>query len=156
MVFRRIKIVLVACFFILFISCESEDTCEQTVISTLKAGFYSIQDSIPEAISVDNFTAYGIGRSDSLIYDGENSVSSFELPLSPSSDTTGFIFTLDTEIDTIIFIYNREFHLLSMECGFTTYFEIDGIEYTLNAIDSVSIIKKTATTGDDENIQIYI
>ena len=143
-------------FCLLFFSCESEESCEQSTVSVLNAGFYSIPDSIPESTTVDNFTIYGIGREDSLIYDQASSVGSFDLPLSPSSDTTGFVFTLGTETDTIIFLYSREFHLLSMECGFTTYYYIERIDNTLNAIDSISVVNEKVTTGDDENIQIYL
>jgi len=154
--FRRISLLYITCFCLLFFSCESDKSCEQSTASVLNAGFYSIVDSLPEPTSVDNFTVYGIGRADSLIYDQASSVSSFNLPLSPSCDTTGFVFTMGTETDTIIFLYSRELHLLSMECGFTTYYYIEGIDNTSNTIDSVSVVNEKVTTGDDENIQIYL
>ena len=113
-------------------------------------------DSIPESIKADNFTVYGIGREDSLIYDQASSVGSFVLPLSPSCDTTGFVLTLGAVTDTIRFLYSRELHLLSMECGFATYYYIERINNTTNTIDSVSVVNEKVTTGDDENIQIYL
>ena len=140
----------------MFYSCESEKICELSTVSILNAGFYSVPDSIPEAVSVDDLTVYGIGREDSLIYDQASSVGSFVLPLSPSSDTTGFVFTLGADTDTITFLCSRELHLLSMECGFTTYFYIERIDNTSNVIDSISVVNEKVTTGDDENIQIYL
>jgi len=63
---------------------------------------------------------------------------------------------MGTETDTIIFLYSRELYLLSMECGFTTYYYIERIDNTSNTIDSVSVVNEKVTTGDDENIQIYL
>ena len=154
--FRRVGLLYFTGFCLLFCSCESDESCEQLTVSALNAGFYSIQDSIPESILVDNFTVYGIGRADSLIYDQTSSISSFELPLSPSCDTAGFILTVGTETDTITFLYFRELHLLSMECGFTTFYYIERINNTSNVIDSISVVNDKVTTADDENIQIYI
>jgi len=154
--FRKVGLLYITGFCLLFFSCESEESCEQSTVSALNASFYTILDSIPESISVDNFTVYGIGREDSLIYDQASSVGNFILPLSPSYDTTGFVFTLGAEIDTIIFLYSRELHLLSMECGFATYYYIERIDNTSNSIDSISVVNEKVTTGDDENIQIYL
>lgn len=154
--FRRICFLYLTGFCLLFVSCESEKSCEQPTVSLLNAGFYSVQDSIHEAASVDSFTVYGIGRADSLLYDQANSVVSFDLSLSPSSDTTGFVLSLGTKTDTVIFLYSRELHLLSMECGFVTYYYIESIKNTSNAIDSVKVVNKKVTTGDEENIQIYL
>lgn len=154
--FRRIGFLYLAGFCLLFFSCESEESCEQSTISALNAGFYSIVDSLPESITIDNFSVFGVGREDSLLFNQANSVSSFVLPLSPSCDTTKFVLTVGTETDTITFMYSRELHLLSMECGFTTYFYIEKTENTFNVIDSISVVKKNVTTGDDENIQICI
>ncbi len=140
----------------MFFSCESEKICEQSTDSKLNGGFYSVLDSIPEAISVDDLTVWGIGREDSLIYNQANSVGSLILPLSQSADTTGFILSLGTETDTITFLYSRELHLVSMECGFTTYYYIERIDNTSNVIDSIRVINEKVTTADDENIQIYL
>jgi len=154
--FRRAGLLYITGLCLMFYSCESEKICESSTVSILNAGFYSVPDSIPEAVSVDDLTVYGIGREDSLIYDQASSVGSFVLPLSPSCDTTGFVFTLGSDTDTIIFLYSRELHLLLMECGFTTYYYIERIDNTSNVIDSISVVNEKVTTGDDENIQIYL
>ncbi len=154
--FRRVGLLYITGLCLMFYSCESEKKCELSTVSILNAGFYSVPDSIPEAVFVDDLTIYGIGREDSLIYDQASSVGSFVLPLSPSCDTTGFVFTLGADTDTIIFLYSRELHLLSMECGFTTYYYIERIDNTSNVIDSISVVNEKVTTGDDENIQIYL
>ena len=154
--FRKICLLFITGFCLLLFSCESNESCEQSTVSLLNAGFYTIVDSIPESTKVNDFTVYGIGRADSLIYDQSNSIGSFVLPLSPSCDTTGFVFNLGAETDTIIFLYSRELHLLSMECGFATYYYIERIDNTSNTIDSVIVVNEKVTTGDDENIQIYL
>ena len=154
--FKRVGLLYITGFCLLFFSCESDESCEQSTVSVLNAGFYTVVDSLPISASVGNFTVYGIGRADSLIYDQASSVGSFGLPLSPSCDTTGFVLTMGTETDTIIFLYSRELHLLSLECGFTTYYYIERINNTSNTIDSVSVVNEKVTTGDDENIQIYL
>ncbi len=154
--FRRVGFLFITGFCLLFFSCESEESCEQSTVSALNAGFYTIVDSLPESTKIDNFTVYGIGRADSLIYDQASSVGNFILPLSPSCDTTGFVFTLGAETDTVIFLYSRELHLLSMECGFVTYYYIEKIDNTSNTIDSVIVVNEKVTTGNDENIQIYL
>ena len=154
--FRRVGLLYITVFCLLFFSCESDESCEQATVSLLNAGFYTIVDSIPESTSVDNFTVYGIGGADSLIYDKVSSVGSFDLSLSPSCDTSGFVLTFGAATDTVTFLYSHELQLLSMECGFATYYYIERIINTSNIIDSVSVVNEKVTTGDDENIQIYL
>ena len=149
--FRRIYFLFVTGFCLIFFSCESEESCEQSTVSALNAGFYSIQDSLPEAASVDGFTVYGIGRADSLIYDQANSISSFDLPLSSSCDTTGFVFTLGADTDTIRFLYSRELHLLSIECGFTTYYYIERIDNIKDMYEQVISFIDIISNGENNN-----
>ena len=66
-----------------------------------------------------------------------------------------FIIRINGTDDTIEFRYSGYLHLISKECGYTWYYNLDTALHSFNIIDSLSFSKKTITTLSEENIQIY-
>ena len=139
----------------LSVSCDDEIHCDLPTDSFLKAGFYTIENSELEIFVLNNLSVAGIGQEDSLLYNGENDIQVILLPLSQISDSCGFLFDIDNTIDTIYFYYKRQLHLVSPECGFTTYFDVLNYDFTNNIIDSISVVLPKITTNTKMNVKIF-
>ena len=60
------------------------------------------------------------------------------------------------EADTIKLEYDAIPYFESHECGAMFNFRITGIEYTLNAIDSIAITRTLINNDDVASIKIYM
>lgn len=98
-------------------------------------------------------TAYGAGL-DSLFYKDEK-LNEILLPLSPD-DTTRFLISFDSEVDTVTFIHETSVKYASMETGFYYEFKLKKIDYTKNRIDAIEIADSLVTKKLHENIKLYI
>ncbi len=144
-------------------SCLNEAICEDVATVPVRIGFYAVdtlQDT-PAPLSLSNITVFGLGR-DSIIYDNVLNVSQMELPLNSTIDSCAFIFRVslvdETKFfadDTLWFIYNRLPSLISMECGFTTFYELDHIRFTGNLFYSIAIDDANITNSLNEHIKIF-
>ena len=82
-----------------------------------------------------------------------NTDTTIKLPLIvPRMDT---ITLKHTPTDKVTFYYNRRIFMLSPECGFTSDFDITGVTWTREAIDSVEVINPNLSTTDEENVKVY-
>ncbi|MFO7830294.1 MAG: DUF6452 family protein [Bacteroidales bacterium] len=140
----------------LVISSCSDDRCHLDTETLLNAKM-SIEDPDTPKNFVDSLSVYSPEWTDSIHYKTDGTGKSLLLMLSPNTDTTAFIFTsnLVDNSDTITFFYQRDFVLLSAECGFVVHFEIDSIANTWNYIDSLKLVKNQITTNEQGHIQIY-
>jgi hypothetical protein len=77
------------------------------------------------------------------------------LPLS-ANDTTSFLISFDSHIETVTFIHETYQKYASMESGFYFEFKLRLIDHTKNRIDSIQIIDSLVTTKWHENIKLYI
>ncbi len=98
-------------------------------------------------------TALGIGL-DSLFYK-EQSLSELILPLSPN-DTTSFVISFDSTIDTVTFVHETTMKYASMETGFYYEYKLRNIDFSKNKIDSILITDSLVTKTWHENIKLYI
>jgi hypothetical protein len=135
-------------------ACESEVPCSEDVVSRVNAGFYSMADGIEEKHAIGLFSMYGEQRPDSII-SGSN-VTGIEFPLSMHDTSTRFILTADNLTDTLELSYTTRLKLVSVQCGFTSLFDLRSVRYSGGFIDSVSIIKTTADPGDEQNLKIFL
>ena len=90
-----------------------------------------------------------------MIYKKSMILRTAEFPLYAQDTVRKFVIRINGVNDTMTYSYTSNVHLISRECGYTYYFTLDSITYTRNNIDSVSIVKKTVTTLNEENIRIY-
>ncbi len=141
--------------FLAFVACESSDICRESTDTPLRIGFYSSDDGA-EMVIIDSITVFGIGREDTLIYNNARNVSRVEVPLNVSKDTTSIGFLLRETIDTLTVIYNREINLISIGCGFVSFFDIEDISYTTNEFNSIYIENNSVRNDINEHFKIYI
>lgn len=150
---------------ILLVSCLNDEVCEDVASVPVRIGFYAENPDEtadnPVPLSINNITIFGAGN-DSILYKNQDNVSQVELPLDANADSCAFIFrilTLDDAKffveDTLWLFYHRKPNLISMECGFTTFFELTRLEYSRNIIDSVEIDDANITTSLNEHVKIY-
>jgi len=93
-------------------------------------------------------TVQGIGR-DSL-WISDTSVSLISIPLS-TKDTTSYIVSFDSKVDTISFIHTSIQKYASMETGFYYEYKLKSIKSTHHRILSIDITDSLVTTIWHEN-----
>jgi len=139
--------------FLVQISSCTVGSCFDETESRVKASFYSMETGKP--IAPDSVTLFGINMDTLEIYDNTTNLKTAEFPLYAEKQECKFVIKINGIIDTIEFNYISYPHLLSKECGYTFFYTLETDTHTKNTIDSVSIIKNTITTFNEENIRIF-
>ncbi len=141
--------------FLLFSGCTDDLPCEEATANRLRMGFYIAGQETETIALVRSFSAHALENPDSLIYENQNNVSVIELPLNPLADHCAFVLSFRESRDTIWFSYTREEHLISIECGFTLFFNILDVEYTTHFLEALVINNSYVTNSFDEHIKVY-
>jgi Family of unknown function (DUF6452) len=144
---------LVVAVLILFLLSCTPGSCFEETESYLKASFY---DNVTSKLTApDSVTLFGLNR-DSLIYNKATGVQVALMPLDASADSCAFILRVDGLTDTIEFEYSTYPHLISKECGYTYYHQIDTVRnYTKHFIKAIYTANTTITNLNVENIRIF-
>jgi hypothetical protein len=83
-----------------------------------------------------------------------DTLSNFQLPLSPVENRTDFFFYYGTRTDTISFTYETRSRVDSPECGFLT--EFVGLDTAFQTFDSLIIVNDTLKrTVNAPNIKLF-
>ena len=127
-----------------------KETFEAPPKALLKA---TLLNSSTNTSILPKVTALGIGL-DSLFYKDE-SLSELILPLSPNN-TTSFVISFDSTIDTITILHETSMKYASMESGFYNEYKLQNIGFSKNRIDSILITDSLVTKTWHENIKLYI
>lgn len=135
---------------ILIASAACKEVFEAPPQALLKA---TLLNSSTENAMTSNVIVRGLGLDS--IWLAENAIKEFKLPLSPK-DTTTFVISMDSKIDTITFIHETIQKYASMETGFYYEFKLKAIKSTQNRIDSIQITDSLVTQNWHENIKLYI
>lgn len=153
--YKQLAVILVLATCAFLIACESSEICRDTTDTPLRMGFYDAEDG-SISVFVDSITVFGIGREDSLIYDNAKIVTRIEVPLNPNKDTTEFVLIFPEHIDTLTVAYSSQSNLISVACGFSSFFTIKGISHSNNEI--VGIYKEfvEVTNELNEHFKVYI
>jgi hypothetical protein len=144
-------IVILSGLILFLISCSPQSCFEETE-SYLKASFYD--DATKKLHAPDSLTMHGLNN-DSIIYNKTPKVSPALIPLNSLMDNCTFIIVINEITDTVKFWYNSYPHLVSKECGFTFYHNLDSLKSTNNLIDTIIIRNRSITTTNEENIRIF-
>ncbi len=150
-IFNIISLFIVVCALVLSVSC-TPGSCFEETNAYLKASFY--QTSTDRAVPPDSLTLYGIGN-DSVIYKKTPRVQPAMIPLNASAPGCRFLIKINGVDDTISFFYSTFAHLISKECGYTFFHDLDSVAFTRNMIDTIQVKLKTITTFNEPNIFIY-
>ena len=138
--------------------CQNEVVCEDVTAVNLRAGFYRVSDAGQEsAVAADSITIYGMGKPEARIYNNQKNVARIELPLNPAYDTTAFVMIFPGGVtDTLTTSYDRQVILMSVECGFTMFYDIQQITSSVLFIDSCVVVNSLVSNTRDEHIKIYV
>lgn len=151
---NNVKIILGALMgyaMLLAVSCTTGSCFEETN-AYVKASFYLYSGK--KMTAPDSLTLYGIG-SDSIRYKKAPNIQPALIPLNASEDNCSFVIRINGVNDTISFNYSTFVHLISKECGYTYYHNLDSVYSTLHNIDSISLNLRNITTLDGTNISIF-
>ena len=132
-------------------SCTPQSCLDETE-SYIKATMYLKATGAKAA--PDSLTVYGLNM-DSTIYNKERNIGIVRFPLNASADSSVFIIKINSLTDTITIRYISYPHLISKECGYTYYHNIEFPFFTKHVIDSISMPKNTVTNLNEENIRIF-
>ena len=120
--------------------------------SLVEAKFINSESETNAAIS-SNITVRGIGMEELWVKD--TLLSGIILPLSPE-DTTRFLISFDSTVDTLTFVHDTFQKYDSMETGFYYEFKIKSVGFTHHRINDLEITDSLVTKDWHENIKLYI
>jgi hypothetical protein len=113
----------------------------------------SFLNSSTKAAVSQKVTVWGIGQE--YLWIKDTLLQKILLPLS-SNDTTSFLISFDSKIDTITFIHQTMQKFASMESGFYFEYKLQSIDYTNNQVDSILITDSLVTKKWNENIKLFL
>lgn len=145
-------VAILAGSFLMLYSCTT-GACFEETNAFVKASLFL--NSTGKQTAPDSLSLWGIGKDTSKIYNEQKSLKQPLVPLDDSSDKCTLVIKINDIKDTIIFWYSTFPHLISKDCGYTFYHDIDSINITKHIIDSISITKNSVTTLSEENLRIY-
>ncbi len=164
---RRFYLLLFAIVCICWVSCDRQkDPCLQPVRTGLRIGIYKAVESDTGIVTLDSLLPnVMIGALDSptyFVFAGKNINKIDSVVLSPLNDSTSIFIQPDSartsafDKDTITFYYSRNIHFISNACGYTTYYTINNLRYTVNNIDSVKLVNgNVSNDANIEHVKIY-
>jgi hypothetical protein len=151
--FRNLLIAsILAGFFLLAYSC-TPGACFDETNAYMKASLFL--DSTGKQTAPDSLSLWGTGMDTSKIYDAKVSLKQAFLPLDGSSVKCKFTIMINGVYDTLTAWYSTFPHLISKECGYTFYHNLDSVHTTNHKIIKISITKNSITNQIEENIRIY-
>ena len=136
---------------LLTVSC-TPGSCFEETNAYVKASFHLYSNR--KMTAPDSLTLYGIGN-DSVRYKKALRVQPAFIPLNASEEKCRFVIRINGITDTISFSYSTFVHLISKECGYTYYHNLDSVNSTLHNIDSIHINQRIVTNLNGTNITIY-
>ena len=131
----------------------SPKACYEDTESLLKANFYGY--STLKTAAPDSVTMYGLSMESDKLYNKTANLQPARKPLNASSPKCTYIIRINGVTDTIQLWYSSYPHLISKECGYAFFHNLDSLTYTKNKIDSISKSNSNITTINVENIRIF-
>lgn len=153
---RLFLLALPALILVVLVACQDDDVCEDATANDLRTWFYPVDQEDDFWAVIDSLRVYTLEKPDTPVFDTLYSVSSLELPLNTNADSCSFVIDFFHTRDTLWLYYERETHLISVECGFTMFFDLQHVEYTTHFIESLSIEEPHVTNSLDEHIKIFV
>ncbi len=154
---RHISWLMVLSMVVSLTACGDDEVCEEVTANNLRIGFYPAGQEDEEFwATIDSIRVHTTENPDSPVHDTLYNVSSLELPLNIHADSCSFILDFFEERDTIWLTYQRETHLISVECGFTVFFDLQQVEHTTHYIEGLFLEVPEVTNTLDEHIQIFV
>ncbi|MFO7998321.1 MAG: DUF6452 family protein [Bacteroidales bacterium] len=149
---------LFAALMVLFLAgCQQEEVCEELTSNPLRIGFYMPSESGQSVTAlIDSLTVFGLNRPEDAIYNKQSAVSRIELPLDPGRDSCAFVLQFPEMSDTLFLFYQRELTLLSVECGFVMFYDLERVESTRHVITGIQVNINQVTNSFDEHLKVIV
>ncbi len=140
-----------------FVTACDELPCPNESGIQVNMGFYLIENNIISDLFIDSLTIEYLNPNNENVSEFLGRQRQFiEIPLSITSDTSTFVLKFKDDIaDTILIKSDRTVKLISHQCGFDTFFDINEIQTSSNKLDSVWLRRDVVDYADFENIKIY-
>jgi len=151
-IFQGYFLPILAILFQLLYSCTPESCFEETE-AFLKASFYN--NDTKQLQAPDSLTIFGLNMELFKVYNKSLKIQTALLPLNPGTDNCKFIIKINGISDTVELVYYSFPHLVSKECGYTFYHNIEQPVSTNNIIKYIYLNNSSITTNNEENIRIF-
>lgn len=134
-----------------------ESECPLSTISYARFDF--LDSKTHTAVGITNgVTITGISEVDGEILEDtlyNLAQSDMSLPLSYTNQTTYIMHYSETLRDTIEITHKNIPYVSDIECGTMMFYQVEGLRYTTNALDSVVLINPEITNEEKKNFYIY-
>ena len=146
-------LILLACTFLITISCETDEICDQTIQPTpnLVITFYDI-DAPDTRKEVIDFSAKII---DNQVVIETITTDSIHIPLDIFNGKTSYQFLQKEIVDKLKFTYTSNQIFMSQSCGYRTQFKQLAAETSTHWIQKISIEETTINDQKTEHVKIY-
>lgn len=137
-------------------SCGESD-CSLTTISYAHFDFLDSKTYNPVGFTQGVTVTGTIHYEDSILTDTLFNLaqSSMSLPLSFTNHTTYVLHYSERMKDTIEITHKNIPFVSDIECGTMMHYQVEGLRYTTNALDSVVLINPEITNEERKNFNIY-
>lgn len=150
---RSLIALLGICVAIVLVGCSSEG-CDNNRNSIPMAGFYDYETL--ESLTISGLGVTGVGApGDSLLLDPAKSAHQVYLPFRGAEQTTSFLFTSGSLVDSLRFDYESYPYFDGEDCGAMWRYRITSVNWTGCLIDSVSVTDSLITNIERERIMIF-
>lgn len=131
----RLPALLIVVVLTLNVACSSVDC---PLYNTVNANFKLMGevDTLDDTLTISTLRQNGF---DSVLINKQYNTDSFSLPLSYGRDEDIFYFDVGGKLDTLWISKTNEPHFESVDCGLNYFHTINGVRFTRNTIDSVTI-----------------
>lgn len=120
-------------------ACDPEEACVSSSTNVIRLGFYVTDEKGVVKAGPFTFSSVKVLRSDSAYFEPNPAgAASISLALDPAADSTTFIFKHDKNTDSLVISYNRDFRIISPECGVEIKF--NRLQVAGHSFDSVQLI----------------
>jgi len=135
-------------------ACDVDSNCGSINVDYVTFSTYTTNANMEERKVDVIFDSIVSPQTDSVFF-LQDTLSSFQLPLSPVDNKTDFYFYYGPIVDSISFTYEKRNSVESPECGFDI--EYVGMDTAFQTFDSLVIVNDTLKrTVNAPNIKLYI
>ena len=154
---RFVGIALARCFLgmlpLAFSAC-SESDCSLSGRPSVRFAFVNSLDHAPVSL-FDSLTVTALGT-DSVLVNRERGIDHLTLPLDYSAGTTTFVLHYSRFLrDTITVAHTNHPHFISIDCGISMFYHLDGLEHTSILLDSIQLVNPDIDDNEKNNYRIY-
>ena len=146
----KISVFVIAHSFLIF-SCEEVKDCTPQTTDFIKVAF---RDTISNSLVPVVFDSIYELNSGTLLFDFDDTLSIFEIPLNPELSNSSYLFSEQGIVNTLDVSYRNLASIISVECGVELIFAELSLDQT--TFDSIRIIETEFFSElTENNVEIY-